>query len=208
VYEYLEGELASRSAARLVVDVGGVGYELSVPIGASFPALGPGNGRHASRVRVWTHLVVREDSHQLYGFPDLGTRELFRLLLTVSGVGPRVALGVLSGLTREELIAAIQAGDLARLTRVRGVGKKTAEQILLDLRDQAALLAGGEDAEEERGELVPHRGPSLRGRQEDATRALVSIGYSEKDARKQVERAAQQVDARDLELLVRTALRA
>ena len=130
MYEYLEGRpAADRHPARLVLDVGGVGYDLAVPIGAPF-----GTGE---RVRVWTHLVVREDAHLLYGFPDRAMRNLFRLLLTVRGVGPGIALGVLSGLSRDELIAAIVADDAARLTGLKGVGKKTAEQILLDLRDKA-----------------------------------------------------------------------
>ena len=202
MYEYLEGLVASRGAARLVLDVGGVGYELAVPVGASFAA---SNG---AALRVWTHLVVREDAHLLYGFPDAGTRDLFRALLTVSGVGPRVALGVLSGLPREELLAAILAGDLARLTAVRGVGKKTAEQILLDLRDKALRLAAASDGADERPRPRSGDGPplDLRASLEDAVGALISIGFSEKDARRQVERAARQVDPHDLELLVRTAI--
>jgi Holliday junction DNA helicase RuvA len=208
VYEYLEGRLASRGAARLVLDVGGVGYELSIPVGARFPIGASSPGADGAHLRVWTHLVVREDAHLLYGFPDAGTRDLFRALLTVSGVGPRVALGVLSGLPREELLAAILAGDVARLTAVRGVGKKTAEQILLDLRDKALRLAAAGDGAAERprsrgeGGAAPNLGASL----EDAVGALISIGFSDKDARRQVERAARQVDPRDLELLVRTAI--
>jgi Holliday junction DNA helicase RuvA len=191
VYEYLEGEIAGRSAARVVLDVGGVGYSVAVPLSASFPARG--------RARVWTELVVREDSHQLFGFPDAATRDAFRALLTVSGVGPKVALALLSGLTRDELIAAIASGDAARLTRVRGIGRKTAEQILLDLKGRVGALAppAASTAEDAR-----------RTRLDDAVTALVSIGYSDKEARKAVERAAKQVDAADLESLVRAALSA
>jgi Holliday junction DNA helicase RuvA len=195
LYEYLDGEIAARSAARVVLDVGGIGFDVHVPLGAPFPASG--------RARVWTHLVIREDAHTLCGFPDRETRDLFRLLISVRGVGPVMALVILSGLPREPLLDAVANGDAGTLTKIRGVGKKTAEQILLDMREKAALL---------RAELANGSGarsrPATRGTAtiEDAVQALVSIGYSEKEARKSVERAAQRVDAKNLELLVRTAL--
>jgi holliday junction DNA helicase RuvA len=192
VYDYLEGQVAGRGVARLVLDVHGVGYELAIPLSSSFPSSGP--------LKVWTHLVVREDSHQIYAFRDAATRDAFRALLTVGGVGPKVALAVLSGLSRADLANAILSGDVARLTSVRGVGRKTAEQILLDLRDMAAAL-GAEGVD---GAAASPRGK--REQLEDAVAALISIGYSEKDARKQVERASKQVDASDLERLVRAAL--
>ena len=194
MYDYLEGQVAGRTAARLVLDVGGVGYDLAVPLGAGFEDQGP--------AKVWTHFVVREDSHQLFGFHDAATRDLFRALLTVNGVGPRVALGVLSGLPRDELLAAILGGDLARLTAIKGVGKKTAEQILLDLRDKARHLAVPGGA----GDEIPRPSSSPHARVEDAIGALISIGYSEKDARKRVERASSKVASEDLEDLVRTAI--
>jgi len=191
VYDYLEGECAERTPARLVLNVGGIGYELLVPLTSRFPAKG--------RARAWTHLAVREDAHTLYGFEDKETRELFRLLLSVRGVGPTVALALLSGLPRGPLVAAIAAGDAEGLTRIRGIGAKTAQQILLDLKDKAAILA--------------HAGPSAERKAagedpavDDAVAALVSIGYSEKDARANVERAAKKVDKKDLEGLVRAAL--
>jgi Holliday junction DNA helicase RuvA len=194
VYDYLEGQIAARTAARLVLDVGGVGFDLAVPLGAGFEAEGP--------AKVWTHFVVREDSHQLFGFRDAGTRDLFRALLTVNGVGPRVALGVLSGLPRDELLAAILSADLARLTAIKGVGKKTAEQILLDLRDKAQrLIVPGAEGDE-----LPRPSSLPLARVEDAVGALISIGYSEKDARKRVERASGRVSSEDLEVLVRTAI--
>lgn len=194
MYDYLEGRIAARTAARLVLDVGGVGYDLAVPLGSGFEAAGS--------ARVWTHLVVREDAHQLFGFRDAGTRDLFRALLTVNGVGPRVALGVLSGLPRDELVRAIWSGDLAKLTAIKGVGKKTAEQILLDLRDKAGRLVGGAAADDE----IPRPASAAAGSMEDAVGALISIGYSEKDARKRVARAHERVSSDDLELLVRTAI--
>jgi Holliday junction DNA helicase RuvA len=190
VYDFLEGQVAGRSPTRLVLDVGGVGYEVLVPPGMEFPA--------RERLRVWTHLAVREDSHTLYGFPDEATRDLFRALLGVTGVGPKVALAVLSGLPAAELVAALVAGDSKPLVRVKGIGQRTADQILLDLRGKAARLAPAGAA--------PAKPASTEVALEDAITALISIGYSEKDARKQVERAAKSVPATDLERLVRTAL--
>ena len=200
MYDHLVGSVAHRAPGRLVLDVGGVGYDLVVPLSASFPDDG--------RVRAWTHLVVREDSHALYGFPDRGTRELFRLLLRVRGVGPVMALGVLSALAGDALVAAIVNGDVRALTRIRGVGKKTAEQILLDLREKAAELqsAAGSDGELADAELVPRARVSREQNVADAVAALVSVGYAEKEARKHVEAAARKVDPSRLEELVRVAL--
>lgn len=191
MYDFLEGRVELHAATRLVLEVGGVGYELSVPLGAAFTG---------ARVRVWTHLVVREDAHTLYGFADAPARELFRALLTVNGVGPRTALGVLSGLPRGELVAAIAGGDRARLTSIKGIGKKTADQILLDLSDKAGRLLASQA-----GPAPALPGPFSRAA-EDAVAALVSIGYADKDARKQVERAVVRIGSGDLEALVRAAL--
>lgn len=194
MYDFIEGRVALHAATRLVLEVGGLGYELSVPLGAVFA---PGQTQ-----RVWTHFAVREDAHTLYGFPDAPSRELFRALLTVNGVGPRMALGVLSGLSHSELIEAIATGDRARLTAVKGVGRKTADQILLDLSDKAKLMVADSRAD---GSAAPTTSPT-GGLSEDAITALISIGYAEKDARKQVERAAAKVGTADLEQLVRAAL--
>ena len=195
MYDFLEGRVELHAATRLVLEVGGVGYELSVPLGSSFAG---------ARVRVWTHLSVREDAHTLYGFRDAATRELFRALLTVNGVGPRTALGVLSGLSRAELVAAIARGDRTALTSIKGIGKKTADQILLDLSGKAAKLLAAEGAAG--AGPAPALPAPADGASEDAVAALVSIGYADKDARKQVERAAAKVGAADLETLVRAAL--
>jgi len=199
VYDYLEGQIALHSATRLVVDVGGVGYELSTPLGYAWTV-----GR---RARVWAHQIVRADAHLLYGFPDADTRDLFRVLLTVTGVGPRLALGILSGLPRRELLEAIAQGDRRRLLALRGIGKRTVDQVLLQLSDKARELLAAERASGAEARAAP--GAALPRRVEDAIAALISIGYADKDARRQVERAAATLspDA-DLELLVRTALSA
>jgi Holliday junction DNA helicase RuvA len=195
VFEYIEGRIVGRTAARLCVDVGGVGYDLAVPLIATFPASG--------KAKIFTHLVVREDSHTLYGFPDRETRELFRLLLSARGVGPVMGLAILSGMPAADLVEAIASGDAKKLTRVKGVGQKTADGIVLDLRDKADLLraacSGSPEAPLPSSKRVD---PNV----EDAVNALVSIGYSEKQARAGVERAALSVDTKDLEALVRAAL--
>jgi Holliday junction DNA helicase RuvA len=202
VYEYLEGRAVEQGPARLVLDTGGVAYELSVPLGVSF------GGSGESAVRVYTHLVVREDAHKLFGFADRRQRELFRLLLAAKGVGPGLALTVLSGLPRRDLLEALAAGDTAPLLRVKGLGRKRADQMLLDLRERAARLLLLEDSSEDRDLLTPPG--AARGRAsaviEDAVAALLSIGFSEKEARKNVEAAASRTGSDDLESLVRTAL--
>jgi holliday junction DNA helicase RuvA len=195
VYDYIEGRLSERRPTHVVIEAGGVGYDLAVPLGVEFAA-------REGRVRAWTHLVVREDAHLLFGFPERELRELFRLLLEVRGVGPAAALAVLSSLPGEELLRAIAAQDPKPFLRVKGVGKKTAEQILLDLRDKAPRMLAEPS---ERGTLKP-QAPGTGRSLEDAVRALVSIGYSDKEARKSVERAATKVPVDDLERLVRSAL--
>ena len=192
MYDYLEGRLERRGPARVVVDVGGVGYDVAVPVGLDFGP--PGRTR-----RVYTHLVVRDDAHLLYGFPDARTRAWFRALLDVRGIGPALALGILSGLSVERLFKAILEHDLSPLVALRGVGRKTAEQILLDLRGKAPQLAASTAVE------APVDGERTSAML-DAVQALVSIGYKEKEAAQSVEAAAEEVGRDDLEALVRTAL--
>ncbi|QDU67969.1 Holliday junction branch migration protein RuvA [Engelhardtia mirabilis] len=192
MYEFLRGRCARRSPARLVLDVNGVGYDLVVPAGARFADEDP--------LQVWTHLAVREDAHVLYGFPEQSWRDLFRLLLKVKKVGPSMAIALLSGMEPEELVECIRAGDALRLTRVKGVGRKTADQILLDLSDQL-------DAWDSPPSTDGTPPASADGILAVAASALVSIGFSENDARKGVEAASRKVGTEDLELLIRTALR-
>ena len=200
MYAYLEGKISSHAPGRLVLDVQGVGYEVHVPLAARFGTQG--------LLRVHVHQVVREDEHRLYGFPDSAMRDLFRLLLSVRGVGPAAALGLLSGLSVQDLVGAIHGGDVRKLVSVRGIGKKTAEQLLLDLREKIASFT----------QQVPGGGLARSGgsqRVEDAVAALVGIGFSEKEARKAVDRAAADLAAElgasaaeqlDVERLVRRAL--
>ena len=198
MYEYLVGRIAERGATHLVLEVGGVGYELHVPLGSDFKK----RGESGDDVLVWTHFVVREDAQQLYGFPDRERRELFRLLLKVRGVGPQLAQAILSSMSEEELLATIASGDSKPLTKIKGVGKKTADQILLDLRDRAPAPSASDV-------LVPQAPADVArdAKLADAIGALISIGYSDKQAKTSVERAAKRTGTDDLEELVRAALR-
>jgi Holliday junction DNA helicase RuvA len=193
VYEFFRGRVVARTPARVVLDVAGVGYDLVVPAGSVFPPDG--------EATVWAHLAVREDAHTLYGFPDREARELFRQLLKVKGVGPTMALSLLSGLRPAELVAAIVDADAAALTRVKGVGKKTAEQILLDLRDRV-----GSFEIEPPAAGVARPDNAVASNVADARAALTSIGFTDKEAAKAVDVAASKVGTDDVELLIRTAL--
>lgn len=159
----LVGTLGTKSPPQVVVLVHGVGYEVDVPM-STFCNL----PRSGEAVELFTHLVVREDAHLLFGFLTEGERSAFRQLLKVSGVGPKVALAVLSGLSVEDLARAVAEGDAARMTRVPGIGKKTAERLVLELRDKldAALPAAVKAA------------PASV----DVVNALLALGYNDREA--------------------------
>ncbi len=133
---FLKGRLAIKQPPTLILDVNGVGYELEAPMSTFYglPAAG-------EPVALFTHLVVREDAHILFGFGTDGERRLFRGLLKVSGVGPKIALGMLSGASVEDFLRIIEAEDAAMLTRIPGIGRKTAERIIIEMRDSVQKLA-------------------------------------------------------------------
>lgn len=162
----LTGLLAEKSPPQVLVDVGGVGYEVDVPMSTFYnlPALG-------ERVTLLTHFVVREDAQQLFGFLTAAERATFRELVKISGVGPRTALAILSGLSVAELGAAVSRQDGARLVKVPGIGKKTAERLLLELKGKlGADLA------------APAGGAALSDNQTDIAQALQALGYNEREA--------------------------
>ena len=171
----LQGKLMEVSANRIVLDVGGVGYEISLSRDslARLPAMGEG-------LRVLTHQHVREDILALYGFLSAGERDMFKLLLGVSGIGPKVAMTVLSGITAEDFYAALRNEDLERISGIPGIGRKTAERLVLELKDKAALLAS----------LAP-KGAKVHAagaKQGDAAQALISLGYKQNEALAAVEK--------------------
>ena len=197
----LEGVLCEKAPARLMVDVGGVGYEVWIPL-STFTEL-PDEGKVVS-LRIHTH--VREDAIQLFGFASARERSVFELLIRTSGIGPKLAIGVLSGIAPERLLEAVRAGDIATLRGVPGVGQKTAERIVVELRERAAELL----RTEELGAAPPARGARLPGGMaaEHALSALLNLGYARPQAQRVVEEASAEVgEAAPLEVLVRAALR-
>ena len=161
----IAGRLLEKHPPQIVVDVHGVGYELDVPMSTFYnlPATG-------AEVSLYTHLVVREDAHQLYGFATEGERLAFRQLLKISGVGARTALSVLSGLSVSDLREAVARQDSGRLTKIPGIGKKTSERLLLELRDKLDAALGAPAAQKGDGQAS------------DVTHALLALGYNEREA--------------------------
>ena len=186
----LRGRIASKTPPQLTVDVGGLGYELEAPMSTFFhlPAVG-------EEVRLLTHLVVREDAHVLYAFGTEEERRLFRSLIKVSGVGPKIALALLSGISVTAFAECVQREDTTALTRIPGVGRKTAERLIVEMRDRLAIpppgsgaaVAAGTSAESEAyGALV-----ALGYRPAEATRLLKAAGPGTHSTEELIRRALQ-----------------
>ena len=185
MYHHLRGKLIELSSLNAVVETSGVGWDVHVPLSTS-SLLGEGLGEE---VLLYTHLLVREDVLKLFGFLTTEERELFRLLLSVSGTGPAIALKALSAFTVGELISDLSSSDVNSLKRIKGVGKKLAERLVLELRDKAGLLLAGLESPGASG-TSPQEGQGGRIH-ELALSALVELGYSARDARSRVETAWQ-----------------
>lgn len=188
----LAGALAYKSPELLIVDVHGVGYQVFVSLNAFYRLPEPGDP-----VRLLIHTHVREDALLLYGFLDRGEKDLFQLLLGVSGIGPRLALNILSGTPTQELEEALEAGDLGRLVAIPGVGKKTAERLVVELRDKVKLVKGARGADD---------GRRATGIEAEAVSALVNLGYRRGEAERAV-KVACAAGATELEAVIRTALK-
>jgi Holliday junction DNA helicase RuvA len=191
---YLKGTLLDKRPPTLVLDVHGVGYELDAPM-TTFYDLPP----TGDSVTVYTHMVVREDAQLLFAFSDLAQRDVFRSLLKVSGVGPRVALAILSTLSAAEFYTAVTDNDITRLTRVPGIGRKTAERLVVEMRDRVMKQI------EERGQAPAVAVARRDNPVEDAVGALMALGYKPAEA----SRAIRDIDSNGLssEDLIRKALR-
>jgi Holliday junction DNA helicase RuvA len=188
----LRGQLAEKRPNQVLVDVGGVGYQVSIPL-STFYSL----GELRDNVTLLIHTHLREDSISLYGFLTSREKQFFELLLSASGVGPTLALKILSGMSVEELIPAIRAGDLVRLTRIPGVGRKTAERIVVELHDRLAAMEAID---------IPERVSAGGGRmEEDVISALLNLGYDRRTAEKGVAAVADSASA-EFEPLLRAAL--
>jgi holliday junction DNA helicase RuvA len=168
VIGFLKGRLAVKQPPTLLVDVNGVGYELEAPM-STFYGL-PATGESVS---LFTHLVVREDAHILYGFGSEGERRLFRGLLKISGVGPKIALGILSGASVEDFLRTIEAEDVAMLTRIPGIGRKTAERVIIEMRDSVQKLKQSAPGAAQSAAALGAP-PSA---QSEAFSALIALGY-------------------------------
>ena len=186
----LRGTLLEKRPNQVLVDVGGVGYLVHIPLSTYYSL-----GDLHSPVTLLVHTHLREDGISLYGFLSSREKQCFELLIAASGVGPVLAMKILSGMNVEELIPAIRSGNLAAMTRIPGVGKKTAERIVLELRDKLTAMETHESP----------RAASPRGPAEDVISALVNLGYEERDAKKAVEEA-QPVAGTEFDELLKASL--
>jgi len=193
---HLRGRLLSKSPNQAIVDCNGVGYDVSISV-ATFSEL-PAEGAEAA---LFIHTHVREDQIALFGFADTQEKRLFERLLTISGIGPKLAITVLSGISSERLVEAIRGSDHATLTKIPGIGKKTAERVVLELKDKLDDLAVPDLATASGG---PHHGPVA----DDALSALVNLGYPRPIAQKAIESAIEKsaAAAGDFETLFRAAM--
>ena len=190
----VRGRLVRKEPQEAVVDVGGVGYRVAIPLSTFYRI-----GEVGDEVSLLTHTHVREDTLALFGFLTSVEQALFERLIAVSGVGPRLALSILSGIEAPDLVAALRTSDVARLTRIPGVGKKTAERLVLELKDKVQNLSGAE-------EPAP-AGPAAATK-EDLASALVHLGYSRPEAERGVDRALKEGGEGRFEDLLRRTLRA
>ena len=202
----IRGILLEKQPPELLVDVHGVAYEIQAPMSTFYQL--PANG---SEVSLHTHFVVREDAQLLFGFHDRRERQLFRALIRVSGVGPKVALAVLSGMASDEFVRTVRDGDIAAIVRIPGIGKKTAERLVVEMRD--SLKEWKQDGTA--GAPVSSAGEAGTGsatRQadagEEAESALIALGYKPQDAARMISRVRKESDAEpDRDELIRLALR-
>jgi holliday junction DNA helicase RuvA len=192
VYDFLTGKIVSKSPTRVVLETGGVGYELFVPLSTS-EALSVGQ-----ETKVYAHLHVREDQMKLFGFATEPERAVFRCLIDISGIGPAIAITILSNVPMEEFIRAILAGDVARLKRIKGIGDKTAQRLVLEMKPSASELSA----------MVSSAGRPEPRAFEEARLALVSLGYTRAQAENAVRRAMQEFKTEpETETLIKSALK-
>lgn len=193
----LRGILLEKKPPQLLLDVGGVGYEVSAPMTTFYELPETGN-----EITLHTHLAVREDAHVMYGFLHEQDRLLFRALIKVSGVGPKLALAILSGMSADQFAGCVQSADSTSLTKLPGVGKKTAERLVVEMKDrlkdwQGVTLAPG---------AVAHAATPANDAVKDAVSALVSLGYKPQEASRMVSQV--ESDGLTSEEMIRLALRA
>lgn len=195
---HLTGTILAKLPNGVVIDVGGVGYEVVIPVSTFYEL-----GEVGALVSLRVHTHVREDAIQLFGFRTGREKDLFLRLTSVSGIGPKLAITFLSGIIPDDLIAAIRSNDLARLTSIPGVGRKTAERVVIELRDKIGQLAlPGEDEVATVAAVA-----SIDATRDDVVSALVSLGYQKAQAEKVVARVLEQETDRSIEHVLRQALK-
>ncbi len=199
----LTGELIEKLPPALMLDVSGVGYEVEASMNTFYKLPDVG-----TFVTLYTHFVVREDAQLLYGFADKQERSLFRQLIKVNGVGPKLALTILSGISVDEFVRSVHAEDTAALVRLPGVGKKTAERLIIEVKDKLDKLEMPTAVEFELGAVeLPGAKAAAVDNRADAETALVALGYKPLQATKAIEAAAEQLPGASTEDLIRQALK-
>jgi Holliday junction DNA helicase RuvA len=200
---YLSGTLLSKQANSAIVDVGGVGYDVAIPVSTFYDL---GEIGEPVQLRVYTH--VREDVLQLYGFKTARERELFLQLISVNGVGPGLAIKLLSGMNADEMIASIRTNNLVRLIAIPGVGRKTAERLVVDLRDKIAALSSPALEEEFAAKAAVEGAPTTtEAMRNDAMSALANLGYQRSAVEKAVKNAVDEGGELSVEVILRRSLR-
>ena len=195
---YLSGKLLEKDANTIIIDVNGVGYEVSIPLSTFYEL-----GEIGADVTLRIQTIVREDAFQLFGFKTLREKELFLLLVSVSGIGPKSAITALSGMSADEIISAIRQNNLARLNSIPGVGKKTAERLVIELRDKITKLSviAGEEIKAE-GNTISSGNAVM----DDAISALTNLGYNNAAAEKALNQAMQEGTEMSVQKLLRRSL--
>jgi Holliday junction DNA helicase RuvA len=197
VITFLDGKLTAALPTHAIVDVKGVGYEVLIPLSSydKLPAIG-------QPIHILTHLAVREDAHLLYGFMTSAERDLFRLLVNnVTGIGPKLALAVLSGMSVINFKSAVVNSDVTALSKISGLGKKTAERIVLELKDKVGVAAAWEAAS------AAHAPSPEQEQANEAVLALIALGYKQVDAHKMVRDLQEKGEGKTAEELVKLALK-
>ena len=199
---HLSGTLLAKHATSVIVDVGGVGYEVTIPVTTFYDLGEPPSA--SVQLHVYTH--VREEALQLFGFRTLRERELFTLLISVSGIGPKSAVAMLSGMSADEIVTAIRQSNYARITSIPGVGRKTAERLVIELRDKMAALSGPA-LEEQTGAGAGGAAQSEDALREDTLAALLQLGFPKPAAEKAITNSIQEGGDLSVETLLRRSLR-
>ncbi len=199
---HLTGTLLSKQATSVIVDVSGVGYEVTIPL-STFYDLEDVNS--PVQLRIYTH--VREDTLQLYGFKTARERELFLKIISVSGIGPKLGITLLSGMSADEMIASIRTNNLARLTLIPGVGRKTAERLIMELREKVAELSSAQLEEELGAQADVSAAPTEDTVRADALSALLNLGYQRSAAEKAIDSALGEGGDLTVESILRRSLK-